>query len=88
MYFAYSTGFAMTFYMLLPMVPAFSSPISALLKVFVMMLGEFQMEEYFTIEKVSFYYFSTNYVSIMYGLSNIAINFRMTRAKKTNKTSL
>ena len=42
----------MTFYMLLPMVPAFSSPISALLKVFVMMLGEFQMEEYFTIEKV------------------------------------
>ena len=55
----------MTFYMLLPMVPAFSSPISALLKVFVMMLGEFQMEEYFTIEKVFYKLFR-----IIYGLSN------------------
>ena len=48
------TGFAMAFYMLLPMVPAFSSPISAALKVFVMMLGEFQMEDYFTVEQVRY----------------------------------
>ena len=54
MHYAYDllTGFAMAFYMLLPMVPAFSSPISAALKVFVMMLGEFQMEDYFTAEQV------------------------------------
>ena len=44
----------MAFYMLLPMVPAFSSPISAALKVFVMMLGEFQMEDYFTAEQVRY----------------------------------
>ena len=38
--------------MLLPMEMAFSSPISAIAKVFVMMLGEFQYEDYFPFEKV------------------------------------
>merc|ERR1719385_134512 len=33
------------------MEPAFSSPISAFFKAFVMMLGEYQFEDYFTIEK-------------------------------------
>ena len=42
----------MAFYMLLPMEKAFSSPISAIAKVFVMMLGEFQYEDYFPLEKV------------------------------------
>ena len=42
----------MAFYMLLPMEMAFSSPISAIAKVFVMMLGEFQYEDYFPLEKV------------------------------------
>ena len=46
------SGFAMAFYMLLPMEKAFSSPISAIAKVFVMMLGEFQYEDYFPFEKV------------------------------------
>ena len=43
----------MAFYTLQPMEPAFSSPISAFFKAFVMMLGEYQFEDYFTIEKVT-----------------------------------
>ena len=46
-------GFAFAFYILMPSNPAFSSPISALFKVFVMMMGEYQYEDYFTIEKVT-----------------------------------
>ena len=42
----------MALYILLPLEPVFSSPISAFLKVIVMMLGEFQFEEYIPIEKV------------------------------------
>ena len=38
--------------MLMPLEQAFSSPISALLKSLLMMSGEYQYEEYFTIEKV------------------------------------
>ena len=43
----------MAFYTLQPMEPAFSSPISAFFKAFVMMLGEYQFEDYITIEKVT-----------------------------------
>ena len=39
--------------MLMPRVEAFSSPISALVKVIIMMMGEYQYEDYFTVEKVS-----------------------------------
>ena len=49
---AISSGFAMAFYILLPLEHAFSSPISAFMKVIVMMLGEFQFEDYIPIEKV------------------------------------
>ena len=46
------TGFAFAFYMLMPREAAFSSPISALFKAFVMMIGEYNYEDYFTIEQV------------------------------------
>ena len=41
--------------MLMPLERAFSSPLSALLKTLLMMSGEYQYEEYFTIEKVDDY---------------------------------
>ena len=46
----------MAFYILLPLEHAFSSPISAFMKVIVMMLGEFQFEDYIPIEKVGVIY--------------------------------
>ena len=46
------SGFSMAFYILLPMKNAFSSPGSALMKSMVMMLGEFEYDDYMVIEKV------------------------------------
>ena len=40
--------------MLMPRVEAFSSPVSGMMKVIIMMLGEYQYEEYFTVEQVNF----------------------------------
>ena len=39
----------------MPRVEAFSSPVSGMMKVIIMMLGEYQYEEYFTVERVKFW---------------------------------
>lgn len=46
------SGFALAFHMLLPNSDAFNGPLSSMMKVLVMMIGEFDFEDNFSFEKI------------------------------------